>query len=184
MTIKKKVFTILLIENILFEFGAGLYGPIYAIYTKELGGTILTAGVAWSIFLIALGIFGFISSKFIDRFSLKKMTIITSILHAALIFAYVFVTQIWQLFLLQLLLGIIGAFNFPAWDAWFTNMQEHGKKGSSFALLHGTNNVGRGLAALVGGSIAFFIGFKMLFIVSSIFVLVSSFLLFNLDEEV
>lgn len=184
MKTKKQIFTILLIENILFEFGAGLYGPIYAIFTERIGGTIFTAGVAWSIFLIALGLFGFITSRFIDRYSLKRITILTSILHALLIFAYVFVNQIWQLFLLQLLIGIVGAFNFPAWDAWFTNMQENEKKGSSFALMHGTNNIGRGLAALVGASIAYFIGFKMLFIVSSIFVLVSSFLLFNLEEKV
>lgn len=180
---KQQIFRILLIENFLFEFGAGLYGPIYAIYVERIGGTLLTAGIAWSIFLISLGVFGFVVSKFIDRFNIKKVTILTSILHALLIFCYVFVSNVYQLYLLQLLTGIIGAINFPVWDAWFTRMQESEKRGGSFALMHATNNLGRGLAALLGSSIAYFFGFKMLFIVSAVTVLISSLLLFILEEK-
>lgn len=184
MKTKQQIFKILLVENTLYEFGAGLYGPIYAVFVGEIGGTVLTAGIAWSIFLISLGAFGFVASKFIDRLSLKKATIVTSILHAFLIFGYVFVSQIWQLYLLQLLTGIIGAINFPVWDAWFANMQKGEKRGSGFALLHATNNMGRGLAALGGGVIVFFVGFKTLFIISGFFVLASSFLLLNLEEKI
>ena len=184
MKTKKQIFRILLIENIMFEFGAGLYGPIYAIYTEKLGGSILTAGIAWAIFLLVLGVCGFATAKYLDRYSLKKMAIITSILHAVFIFLYVFVSHVWQLFALQLLLGLVGAINFPAWDAWFTKTQDPEKQGSSFALMHGTNNIGRGLAALIGSSVAFFLGFKMLFLVSSLFVLISTFLLFPLEEKI
>ena len=181
---KKQVFLMLLAENILFEFGAGLYGPIYAIYAEKIGGTILTAGIAWSIFLIVLGVFGFVTAKFIDNLSLKKVAITTSVVHAVLILSYVFVSHVWQLYVLQFLIGIVGALNFPAWDAWFTNMQDENKKGASFSLMHATNNIGRGLAAIVGSSIAFFLGFKMLFLVSALFVLISSFLLFDLKEKI
>ncbi len=88
------------------------------------------------------------------------------------------------MYILQLLMGIVGAINFPAWDAWFTNMQDDSRKGSSFALMHGTNNIGRGLAALVGGAIAFFISFQMLFAMSGLFVLLSTIFLFGLEENV
>lgn len=165
---KSQILRILLIENTLFEFGAGLYGPIYAIYVQGLGGTVLTAGIAWSIFLVVLGAFGFVMSGFIDKFSLKKTTIITSILHAVLIFGYIFVSKIWQLYILQFLIGIVAAINYPVWDAWFTHMQEGSKRGSSFALMHATNNIGAGLAALIGSSIAYFVGFKMMFTVSAL----------------
>lgn len=184
MKTKQQIVKILLVENTLFEFGAGLYGPIYAVFVGEIGGTVLTAGTAWAIFLISLGVFGFITSKFIDRLSLKKATIATSIIHGFLIFGYVFVSQIWQLYLLQLLIGVIGAINFPVWDAWFTNMQKSERRGESFALLHATNNIGRGFAALGGGVIVFFVGFKTLFIISGFFVLASSFLLLNLEEKI
>lgn len=180
---KKQVFRILLIENAFFEFGAGLYGPLYAVFVQKIGGTIINTSIAWSIFLISLGVFGFIVSKYIDRFSIKKTTLTTSILHALLILSYAFVSQVWQLYLLQFLIGVIGAINFPVWDAWFTNMQEGKKRGGSFALMHATNNIGRGLASLGGGLIVFYAGFQMLFIASGIFVLLSSLLLLNLKEE-
>lgn len=180
---RKLIFRVLLVENMLFEFGAGLYGPIYALYVEDIGGTILTAGIAWSIFLISLGLFGFVVSRFIDSFSIKKVTIITSFLHAALIFCYIFVSTVPQLYLLQFLIGIVGAINFPVWDAWFTHVQEGEKRGGSFALMHATNNLGRGLAALIGSSIAFLLGFKMLFLFSSVVVLISTLLLVNLKEK-
>lgn len=151
VTTKKQIFRILLVENALFEFGPGLYGPLYAVFVEKIGGTILTTSIAWSIFLITLGAFGFIVSKYIDRFSVKQTTLITSILHGLLILSYAFVSQVWQLYLLQFLIGIVGAINFPVWDAWFTNVQEGEKKGGSFALMHATNNIGRGLASLGGG---------------------------------
>lgn len=184
VTAKKHIFRILLVENTLFEFGAGLYGPLYAVFVEDIGGTILTTSIAWSIFLITLGVFGFIVSKYIDRFSIKQTTFITSILHGLLILSYAFVTQVWQLYMLQFLIGVVGAINFPVWDAWFTNMQKGEKRGGSFSLMHATNNIGRGFASLGGGLIVFYVGFKMLFIVSGIFVLLSSFLLVNLKEEV
>lgn len=162
---------LLLAQNAFFEFGAGLFGPIYAIFVERIGGNILDAGIAWAIFLITLGLFEALVSKYIDMFESKKVLIITSIAYSIVVFSYIFVSSVWQLFILQLAAGIILAIDNPAWSSWYAKLQTDRKRGHDFALMYMSNNMARGFAVLIGAAVAQLFGFKVIFVLSAAFIL-------------
>jgi MFS family permease len=162
---------ILLIQNMFFEFGAGLFGPIYAIFVEQIGGSILDAGIAWGIFLISIGLSEYIVSKFIDRFKQKNILIITSVIYAFVIFSYILVSNVYELFVLQLIAGIVIAIDKPAWSSWYAQLQRKGERGHDFALMYMSNDIAKGIAILFGASLAYLFGFKILFILAGLFIL-------------
>lgn len=175
----KKTIRLLLIQNSFFEFGAGVFGPIYAIFVEKVGGNILDAGIAWAIFLISIGLFEMLVSKYIDSYKSKNILIATSTLYSIVIFSYIFVSNVYQLFILQLIAGIILAVDNPAWSSWYAKLQKDGKRGHDFALMYMSNNLARGFAVLIGAAIAQFFGFKVIFALSAVFVLLGALFIIN-----
>ena len=169
----KKAAKMLLKENSVFELGAGLFGPIYAIYVTQIGGSILDAGLAWAVFLIFIGLTELVVAKYLDRFKMKNVLIVTTLLSAAAIMSYVFVSNMYQLLVLQAVLGIISAVDKPTWSAWYSTFSKKEERGRAFALAGFTNNVGKGVAALIGAAIAQYLGFGILFIISGLLILSS-----------
>lgn len=50
-----KVFKILIASSVFYNFSAGLFGPIYAIFLQKIGGTIITASIAWTVYTLFIG---------------------------------------------------------------------------------------------------------------------------------
>lgn len=173
----------LLVQNTFFEFGAGLFGPIYAIFVEKVGGNILDAGIAWAIFLLSMGLFEILVSKFIDRFESKRVLIAASALYAAVIFSYIFVSNVRQLFVLQFIAGIIIAVDNPAWSSWYAMLQEDGKRGHDFALMYMSNNFAQGFAILIGAALAQFFGFKVIFVLGAAFIMLGVLFIVNSETD-
>jgi MFS family permease len=178
----KKIVLLLIFVDIIFTFGAGLYGPIYAIFINQIGGDILEAGIAWSIFMIVMGTLEIPFGKLVDRYNKKLFLFISYALATLVIFAYIFISSVLELFILQIVVGIAFAIGDPAWEAWFSGAISRKERGFSFATFHALSSYSQAAAALIGGILAQFIGFKFLFIVGGIIGLMSVFLTLTLKE--
>ncbi|MBU2639985.1 MAG: hypothetical protein KKG75_04770, partial [Nanoarchaeota archaeon] len=62
-----KELKILLMTSALFILAGGLFGPIYAVFVEEIGGDLLTAGAAYSVFAIVTGGIIFFLAKWEDK---------------------------------------------------------------------------------------------------------------------
>ena len=155
-----------LVMNSFFVFALGMFGPIYAIYVQNIGGDILAAGTAWSIFTIVSGLGILVMGKLQDRIKNDKPAIMLGYALDALGFlGYFFVSNVKQLFLVQVLLGIGTVIKTPAYDSFYTKYLEKGKFASQWAAWEATWYIVTGIAALSGAFLVKTFGFKFLFLV-------------------
>ncbi len=112
---------ILLITNGLVLISGAMLGPIYALFIKNIGGDLLDASIAASIFAFAAGITTIIAGKFADKNKRDELIVASSYVLMGIGFLlYIFVNSIWFLFCVQILIGFAEAFYSPAFDALYS----------------------------------------------------------------
>jgi DHA1 family multidrug resistance protein-like MFS transporter len=156
---------ILLASSFLFNLAAGLFGPIYAVFVEGIGGDLLTAGSAYAVFSIASGVLIFAIGKWEDRSKHKgKLVVASRVLCCFGFLGYIFVANAIQLFLVQLIFGIAAAIGNPAFDSMYSLNVSKSRSASEWGLWESQYAVTIGVAALLGGLTAQFLGFRTLFI--------------------
>ena len=154
-------FTWLGIALLAFEFGGNQSARILA--------TALTLRVT------AFIIFGSYAGVVADRFSRKKILIITNLARMAIVFTFPFVNAVWQVYSLVFLLNIFSAFFSPAYKAWIPQLVSKKENyADAIALSNGTwqllGMLGPGLAgvlAVLWGSRQIFFFDAFTFVISS-----------------
>ncbi len=98
---------LLLIASSLWYFGEGLLGPLFAVFTEEVGGDLLDITWAWSVYLIITGICYFIVGKLFNRSRYKyRLIVIGYALNTLFTFGYMLVDDVVGLLVVQVGLGI------------------------------------------------------------------------------
>lgn len=174
---------LLLFAEFTFTLGAGLYGPIYAIFVQNIGGDILDAGIAWALFQLTMATLEIPIGRLIDRYNEKVFLAAGYFIASLAIFGYMFVSSVGELFLLQIISGIAFALGDPAWDSWFSQAIPKGEKGFDWALYHATTGYGQSFAAIIGGVLAQFMGFKPLFFIGGIVAILSFFITISIKSD-
>ena len=173
-----------LTTNSFFVLAFGMFGPIYAIFVQKIGGDILAAGTAWAVFMIISGVGILLTGNILDRLKRDKPAIILGCALESLAFlGYFLVSNITQLFLAQVLLGISAVIKVPAYDSFYTKYLEKGKFGSQWAAWEGLGYIVYGIAAVIGAFLAKIFGFKILFLIMFFISLIGLFLSTQLKEK-
>ena len=169
-----KVIKILISASLFYNFAGGLFGPIYAIFVEKIGGDILTASSAIALYNIIIGILILTFSRIEDRINKRNVVVLGYFLSAIGVTGYLFVSQPWHLFVVQTILSF-GAITNPAWDALFAASTDKRKESEEWGLWEGSIKINAGIAALIGGFIASFLGFRTLFVLMSASTFASAF---------
>ena len=116
----RKEAKVLLIGSGLWYFGEGLFGPLIAVFTGEIGGTLLDLSSAWAAYLIVYGALSMLFGKISDgRFSKEVLMVLGYALNAAFTFGYLLVETSADLLVVQAGLGVAAAMATPTWNALF-----------------------------------------------------------------
>jgi MFS family permease len=158
-----RVLKIFLLTQSILIFGAGMMGPIYAIFVQEIGGDILVAGASGSVFLIVTGAGIYVMGRIQDLIREKPVILGGYLMSSLAILGYAFVSNPLQLFAVQILLGLACAVATPGIDAWYTKLLDRGKFASQWAAWESVYYIAGGTAALLGSFLAGIYGFRMLF---------------------
>jgi MFS family permease len=165
-----KLIEILLVSSFFGNLAAGFIGPIYAVFVEQVGGDLVTAGLAYAIFAIVSGVLLVLLGKWEDHVNHKEnLLVVSRILSIAGFAGYLFVHSPEQLFIVQIVLGVSLALGAPAFDSiYYKNVD---KKDSAFewGAWEGVYQIALGVSALIGGYIAQNFGFNILFIFMVIF---------------
>jgi len=159
-----KRFLNLLVSNYIWCLGAGLLGPLYAIFAERVGGDILELTGAYALYLIIAGILSIYIGKISDHHSKKYLLLIGCSINALATFGYLLVDNPVKLFIVQGFLGLATAFAYPAWDSLFTLSLEKKHLGSEWGLSEGGPLIVSGIGILIGGLILTYYSFTALFI--------------------
>ncbi len=167
----------LLIADIIWFFGEGLFGPLFAVFAGRIGGDILEISWAWAAYLIVCGVLIMFIGKFSDKLNKRKLMFAGYVLNAILTFGYLLVDSPMKLLFMQAGLGIAAAMATPTWDALYAQYEDKRKAGLTWGLADGASQLFTGIAVVLGGIIVTFFSFDALFILMGIVQVISVILL-------
>ena len=107
--IKKRNLRIFICSILLMTFSFGLFGPFYLIFINKIGGSIENFGIAVGIITLSGALMSFIAGRYSDKLGRKPLLIIGGYASAIIVFLYTIISSLWQLYLLQILSGLITA---------------------------------------------------------------------------
>ena len=185
-----KVARVLILSDFFLQAGWGLIGPVFAIFlTKQIqGGSVVTVGFVAATYWLTKSIFQPFIAYFLDAKKGERDDfnfLVGGMYLANLIpLGYVFSTQVWQIVLLEFIRGLAMAGVVPTWSAIFTRHINHGWEAFSWSLESTSIGFAAGFAAAIGGIFATLIGFKAVFVLVSVFGLLSSTILLLIGDDV
>jgi MFS family permease len=163
-----KIAKILLTVDGVWAFGSGLFLPIFAVFAERVGGDILDAGIAAALFLLVTSTMQLPLGILVDRLKEKWFIAFGYFLTAPVFLGYAFVQNKWELFALQIILGVAIAVADVSWDSMYDRHTEDTITGRSWARYHSIVGYATALGIIIGSSIVHFYGFDAVFIIGSI----------------
>jgi MFS family permease len=155
---------LLLRISFLVTFAESMLVPIYAAFTEAVGGSILDAGIAFAVFSIATGlVIGLLGTRPVFQRRIKLFLAMGLWTSVCCDVGYVFVTNKWQLFAVQVFAGLASGLIEPAWDSVFSDGIEE-SSAKHWSIWAGGTHLLAGLAALAGGLIVAHLSFTVLFL--------------------
>ena len=175
---------LLLSCSILIHGGINLLAPIYALFIKNIGGSLIDASATIGCYAILKGVFYFLFRKLDDkRFSKKFMISFGYFLFFVSYLGYLFATKTVHIFFIQGLLAFAEVVINPSWSAVIAVSLTKGKERNIYSDFYGYRSIFEGLAAISGGLLAFYLGYNTLFILMACFALTASLLSTKLLTE-
>ena len=175
-----KVVRILIASDFLLQAGWGLSGPIFAIFlTGQIrGGSIEMVGFMAGIYWIVKSIVQPFLASYLDRNHGEiddfQFLIIGMYVANLVPLGYIFSTQPWHIFTLEIIRALAMACVIPTWAGIFTRHIDKGREAFSWSLESTGIGFAAGLAGVFGGITASVFGFKAVFVFVSLFGILSS----------
>jgi len=162
----RKALKILLVSNNLWSLAEGMFGPLFALFANRVGGSILDVTWAWSGYLIVRGIASILVGKISDRwFSKESLMVGGFALNALLTFAYLSVSNRWDLLLVESGLGLAAALALPTWSSLFAKYSGKTRNGWAWGMATGTDDFVTALGIVLGGLVVSQFSFSGLFVI-------------------
>jgi predicted MFS family arabinose efflux permease len=174
---------LLLACSILIHGGVNLLAPIYAIFIKEIGGTVFDAGATVGFYAVLRGVLYFLFRKLDER----KYNAKTMISSGYLVFfisytLYIFASKPLHIFFIQGLLAFAEVIINPSWSAVIAKSLAKGKERNIYSNFYGYRSIFEGITAFAGGVLATYLGFDILLMVMAAFALAAAALSLNLKK--
>ena len=185
-----RVIRTLIASDFLLQSGWGLIGPIFAIFlTKQIqGGSLEMVGFIAATYWITKSIAQPFIANFLD---VKKgerddfRFLVSGMYLANLIpLGYAFSTQPWHIFTLEVIHGLAMACVVPSWAAIFTRHIDQGREAFSWSIESTGIGFAAAFAGALGGILATILGFRTVFVLVSMFGLISSSVLLLIRNQI
>ncbi len=149
-----------------WNFMIGLIAPFITIFFNEFGG-FDEVGVSVAILLIIKGFTCFLTGRFLNKNNTKKILLISQIAESGRILLFLFAQNIYWVYGIQLIGGVVNGFITPAYSKLFVDVGKE-EKGKSFSDRSGIITISMGVSALISGFLINFFGYALIFIIWSI----------------
>jgi MFS family permease len=168
--------------------GWGLIEPVFSIFIiqRVVGATLITVGGSAAIYWLLKSILQLPLANYLDRTPGEKDDFNALILglfiasFSATLFASV--TQIWQLYVVQIFHAVGFALYASAWPAIFSRHLDKDRVSFDWALDSTAAGISAGVSGFLGGVIASWLGFNAVFILAGLFSALSAVILILAPE--
>ncbi len=176
---------LLMLSDIFVLTGFGLIQPILAIFINEgvTGGTILTAGLASTIFLVIKSLVQLPFGRYIDSHTSKmRWLMIGTMLMAGVPVLYLSADSIYHIYLAEAIYGLGSGLAYPTWlGLWSTNLDK-GKESFQWSIYSTSTGLGTAATGTLGAAVASVLGFSATFIFAGLMCLLGCATLFILEK--
>jgi len=179
---------LLMVSDIFVLTGFGLIDPILAIYIKDglTGGTVFSAAVASTLFLLVKSLVQLPFSRNVDKMTdvaRGRWLLLGTLLIATVPFIYIFSSSITFIYLAQVLHGAGSGLAYSAWlGIWSTHLDK-GRESYEWSLYSTMVGIGTAVSAFIGGFVAQYIGFQLTFALVGVFAIIGCGFLFVLLRQ-
>ncbi len=181
-----KTMRLLMLSDVFVLTGFGLIQPILAIFINGdvAGGTILTAGLASTIFLVIKSLVQLPFGRYIDGHADKmRWLMIGTALMACVPILYLRADSIYHIYLAEAIYGLGSGLAYPTWlGLWSTNLDK-GRESFQWSVYSTTTGLGTAATGTLGAGIASVLGFSATFIFAGIMCLLGCLTLFILEKK-
>lgn len=170
-------------SNSLMAMAFGLFGPFYLIFINQIGGTIENFGFAVGLVVLSGALTSLIAGKYSDRFGRKPFLISGGYASAMIVFLYTVIGSVWQLYLLQIMSGLVAALFETSESSFLGDVTEKEKRGTDIGRYDALVGVAEALAIFTGGLLIGIFGFEIVFYIVAAIFLISTTFMFKLREN-
>lgn len=180
-----KAIRCLLLADSLVLISMAMLGPIYALFVKKIGGDLLDASYAYGTYAIIAGITTFFSGRYSDKLKENELILVFGYCLMGLgFFGYIFVSSIWMMLVIQVMIGLGEAIYSPAFDALYSKHLKDDEHGKTWGTWEGVKYFTAAIGALTGGLLVTFFGFNFMFFVMGSFCFFSGLYIWLLPRKV
>ncbi len=163
--------------------GSSLVFPFYILFIKGLGANFSEFGISYGLFTISAAFVHKLIGKGSDKFGRKPFLILNSWGMAFLFLLFPIVKNIWQVYAIQIILGIFGAMQKTSEKAIVADFIDGSNRGEKIGVYHGWLAVFSGIAVIIGGYIADLLTLEFIFYIGSIFLFISGLVMLKIKEK-
>jgi MFS family permease len=177
---------LLMLSDIFVLTGFGLIQPILAIFINQgvTGGSVLTAGIASTIFLLTKSLIQLPFAKYIDDHGKKtRWLILGTLLMAVVPILYVTADSMYRIYLAELIYGLGSGLAYPTWlGLWSRNLNQ-GQESFQWSIYSTSTGIGTAATGTIGAAMATITGFTTTFLLAGMMCLLGCITLFVLESR-
>lgn len=157
---------ILILINVIIIADGAFMTPLWSDFVLRIGGDIQTAGEAVLVFSMAIGIFMWVAGVIEHYYQNDEWFMCFSALIVFIAYlGYFFVHHPWQLYLVEIALGIGGAFQSPVICALYQRYFTQEQSSFFWAIWNGFYNIGMGIGAMLAAFLVAHYSYNLMFTV-------------------
>lgn len=178
LKIVNKIVKVLIISDFFLNLGWGLLSPIFALFVLQnitLNNpekAAAVAGFAALFYWISKSLLEVPIGRMLDSIKGERddywLMVLGLFVVAFVPIGYLFSNNPWHIYMLQILHAVGMAMALPSWLAIFTRHIDKGKEAFEWSMETTSIGAGAGIAGGLGGILASFFGFKVLFVFVSL----------------
>lgn len=175
-----RVVKYLVISDLFLLAGWGIIDPIFSVFIVEkvAGATLATVGIVAGIYWILKSVLELPIGNALDRVPGEKDDLVALVgglfLAGISAIAFAWVTEVWQLYAVQVVHAIGFALYVPSWSAIFSRHLDRDRVSFDWSLDSTVAGMAAGLTGLFGGVAAATFGFPAVFITAGLLSLVAA----------
>ena len=173
----------LLISQNLILFGSSMVFPFYVIFIKEVGTSFAQFGFSYALFTISSALMHNFAGRLTDRFGKSLFLAISSWGTAFALVFFPAVTTIYQIYILQIIMGIFGAFQKTAEKTLIADITDYKGRGKQIGCYHAWTTLFSGLAVIVAGYAIDLFTLDIIFYAGSLSMFVSGFFALKINDK-
>lgn len=177
-------YNIFVISRSLLSFTLGLLGPFWILFIKDFkGNSIEQFGFSLSLAIFANAVTSYYVGKYSDKLGRKAFLIYSGIAAGVVTFSYTLIGSLMQLYILQILDGIVSAVQSTTGTAFLGDITKKKSRGKDIGKFDAITGVAAAIALIVGGLLVGQFGYEIIFYIASALLILSSLVLIPIKEK-